>query len=249
MFLYLTQEFFTLFLSITSYSLIMLEYSLEFLSDLNKNNNRDWFEQNRSRYARAKSEFEVFVNELIIGVKKIDPNIGLPSVKDCIFRIYRDTRFSHDKTPYKSHFSAYIADGGRKSAQAGYYFHLEPEGAGFLDGTICAGGLHCPEAESLRLLREDIVYNYKEFKSIIEGKDFTERFRWFDAPALKKVPRGFSSDFEGAEWLKMKELSFFSSLSVSDLSSKGLLDKILEIFSSMYPLNTFINRAIEPGNG
>jgi uncharacterized protein (TIGR02453 family) len=98
----------------------------EFLKDLKTNNNREWFQANKDRYDRAKREFESFINDLIPMIRTIDPLVDMVTAKDCVFRIYRDVRFSHDKAPYKPNMGAYIARGGKKSEMAGYYVHFEP---------------------------------------------------------------------------------------------------------------------------
>jgi uncharacterized protein (TIGR02453 family) len=134
---------------------------LQFLRELEVNNNRAWFEENKKRYLAVKALHEAFVAELIHGVGLFDPEVAGLEVKDTVFRIYRDVRFSPDKSPYKTHIGAYLARGGRKSPRGGYYVHLEPGHSFF------SGGIWCPEAPLLRALREDVFNSVEEFKAII----------------------------------------------------------------------------------
>jgi len=131
---------------------------IKFLTTLKENNNRDWFNKNKKWYQRSIEEFEVYVNCLIGEIQKFDVDIRFLAAKDCIFRIYRDIRFSKDKSPYKTNFGAFIVKDGRKSGNAGYYLHIEP-GSSFL-----GGGIYMPPAETLRVVRKEIFENTKEFK-------------------------------------------------------------------------------------
>ena len=145
---------------------------VDFLKALEKNNNREWFQQNRDWYEKAKTEFELFVNSLLHELRLIDPGLSLISAKDCIFRIYRDVRFSKDKTPYRYHLAFSIGPGGRQLTEPGYYVHFEP-GNNFI-----AGGIYRPEPEKLAAIRQEIDYNEKEFLDSLaerlETRDFNE---------------------------------------------------------------------------
>ena len=157
----------------------MLPHTLSFITDLHAHNSREWFEDHRQDYLEAKEEFESFVNLLIAGIRRFDPEIGWITARDTIFRIFRDTRFSPNKTPYKNHFAAYIANGGRKSPFAGYYLHVEPKGGGYLNGSLLSGGIYAPESGPLRLLREEIVDQYNEFLRLTADPAFSGRCTWF----------------------------------------------------------------------
>jgi uncharacterized protein (TIGR02453 family) len=140
--------------------------TLRFLSQLKKNNNKPWFDSHRVAYEAARIDFGNFIQLLIDALQKQDPSITGLTARDCLFRINRDIRFSNDKTPYKSNFGASIKRGGRKSGFAGYYFHLEP-GASFV-----GGGLWMPDAPKLKMMRQEIDYNWEEFSGIIGNKGF-----------------------------------------------------------------------------
>ena len=134
---------------------------LDFLTNLKANNNRDWFNENRNLYDDAKSDFESLINRLIPAIYNFDPDIGTLSAKQCVFRIYRDVRFSKDKSPYKTNMGGFIARGGRKGGFAGYYLHIDPQ------QSFIAGGMHMPPPNILKKVRQEILYNIDEFKSII----------------------------------------------------------------------------------
>src|SRR5690606_21378467 len=151
---------------------VMLQSStIKFLQQLEKNNNKTWFDEYRSNYADAKADFENLVTTLLEELCTLEPALGNQKAKDCVFRIFRDVRFSKDKTPYKSHFGAYFSKGGRKYEGAGYYIHIEPGGKSF-----AGGGLWMPEPSLLKKVRQEIDYNFKELQSILEEKAFKNYF-------------------------------------------------------------------------
>lgn len=213
--------------------------TIQFLADLKENNNRDWFNANRSRYENARSEYFAFVNQLIAGIKHFDPSIGTLEAKECTFRINRDIRFSPNKEPYKTNMGAYMARGGRKSPYAGYYFHLEP-GASFV-----SGGIYMAPPENMKKIRVEMDTYSEEFLSIVNGKKFKGSFSQFDSESLKRVPQGFSVDSPVAEYLMMKHITPFRELKDVELTSSNLLISTLEAFSNMQPLVAFLNRALE----
>src|SRR4026207_2423805 len=146
----------------------MLQSStLKFLKDLKKNNNKPWFDANRERYEEAKADFANFIQQVIDVHSKKDKTLASLKAKDCMFRINRDVRFSKDKSPYKTNFGASINKGGKKAfGSAGYYFHLEP------GGSFTGGGLYGPAPEELKKTRQEIDYNFTDFKKIIHSKKF-----------------------------------------------------------------------------
>src|SRR5665811_2091282 len=123
---------------------------LEFLNDLSANNNREWYHSNKERYTESKEKILFLTDVVINEIRKFDRDIPALSPKDCVFRIFRDVRFSNDKRPYKTNFGAFISKGGRKSMHAGYYFHIEP------GGSFCGGGIYMPPAEPLKIIRNYI---------------------------------------------------------------------------------------------
>ena len=156
-----------------------METTFSFLKKLEANNNRDWFEKNKPAYLNAKGEFEVFVQQIINGIAKFDKRISHDlQAKDCTFRIYKDVRFSKDKTPYKNNMGASINPGGKKSLVAGYYFHLQPE------GSFLAGGVYMPEPEMLNAIRQEIDYNSAPLLKILKSAAFKKYFKGYAKSVL-----------------------------------------------------------------
>jgi uncharacterized protein (TIGR02453 family) len=212
---------------------------LEFLEELNTNNNREWFNANRARFesARGKMLFitEIFINE----IRKFDSDIPAMDPKDCLFRIYRDIRFSPDKRPYKTHFGSYIAKGGFKSNRAGYYFHIQP-GECFL-----GGGIWMPPADVLKALRTAIYDQPEEFLSILNDEGFKKYFKEFDAEKLKTAPKGFPPDFKYIELLKPKSYAFGLTLTDEEVLSGKLVENGVDAFRELQKMNSFLNNALD----
>lgn len=218
-----------------------MENVLRFLNKIKSNNNKEWFEKNKNAYLTAKEEFENFVSELIPGIHQFDKQVSVElKAKDCTFRIYKDVRFSKDKSPYKSNMGAVFNPGGKKSAIAGYYLHIEP-GASFF-----GGGVYMPEADKLQAIRQEIDYQSKEFLKILNATHFKKYFNGLDAEdRLKNPPKGFEKDHPLIEILKNKH--FIMSHAISD---KQVLDKkskalVLDGFKAMQPMMVFLRRASE----
>lgn len=209
-----------------------------FLRELIQNNHRDWFEQHREQYRHAKEEFETFVAFLIPLVAELDPDVGLLSPKETMFRIYRDVRFSKDKRPYKTNMGSFITKGGKKSPFAGYYFHLEP-GNSFL-----GGGAYMPPPKALKAIREQIFENPAEFRKLIEAPDFANYFDLSANQKLKTAPRGFPKDFPDIELLRFKGYAVMHPLTNQQVLAPDLTDTLKTGFEKMKPLNDYLNRAI-----
>lgn len=216
-----------------------LSNSIHFLKELAKNNNREWFNKNKDSYKKAREQFLEFTQFLIQKINEFDREVGIHDPKNCIFRIYRDIRFSKNKAPYKTNFAAFISKGGRKGKYAGYYFHLEPGGSFF------GGGIYRPDPQVLKSVRSEICFNYKEFQTIIKDAGYRKYFREIQGERLKLAPKGFPKDFEGIELLKLKD--FFVSYQVDDqlLKDKKNFDEIIEVFKKAKPLNHFLNQAVD----
>jgi len=211
---------------------------LYFLRQLCVNNNRDWFEANRPLYKQRKEEFEEIISRLISKVSDFDSSVSHLMAKDCTFRINRDTRFSNDKTPYKNHFGAFIAPGGKKACTAGYYLHIEP------DSSIVAGGIYMPPSDILLKLRTAIYERPKEFVAIVEHPSFIETFGCIDGEKLLSAPRGFSKDFEQLELIKYKSYTVGTSISDDFIEHGNLEAHAIEIFKKMNAFNVFLNSAL-----
>ncbi|NDP20648.1 MAG: DUF2461 domain-containing protein [Paludibacter sp.] len=214
---------------------------LRFLKELKINNNREWFAENKTWYDQVRTEFEFISKDLILEISKFDEDIKHVEVKDCVFRIYRDTRFSHDKTPYKSHFGVFVAsDGGRKSQRGGYYLHLDP------DGCFVAVGVWSPETALLKALRQSVYDNIDELNVIRNNPEFSEYFKnFFDEDKLKTVPKGFPKDFEEAELLKLKHYMVEYKLEEALRDKEDFVQQVASIIKNAYPLNTFLNYTVD----
>jgi len=213
--------------------------TIKFLEKLSKNNNKLWFDEHRDDYAAAKADFETLVTGILEGIAAKEPAFKEQKAKDCIFRIFRDVRFSKDKTPYKSHFGAFFSRGGRKYPGAGYYLHIDPSGQSF-----AGGGLWLPEPPLLKAVRQEIDYNYDEFKKITEDKKFKKLFQTINGERLAKLPQGYAEDNPAIEYLKMKSFTVGRDLTVAEISGKSFAKSTVAIFGTMRPFIDFLNRPV-----
>jgi len=215
--------------------------TLKFLKGLKKNNNKPWFDAHRKDYEAAKTDFASFVQLIINKHGKKDETIAHLKAKECTFRINRDVRFSKDKSPYKDNMGGYMSRGGKKSPFAGYYFHCQP-GRCFM-----GGGLWMPMPPELNKVRQEIDYNFAEFKKIIGSKKFKSVYKDLSRDAeyvLTRVPKGYEAANPAADYLKMKSFVALTSLRDTDLTSRDLLKKTTAAFEALQPLIEFINEAI-----
>lgn len=220
----------------------MLQSStIEFLQDLEANNNRPWFEENKGRYLEAKKDFESLVEAVRMRLAQTEPAFADQSIKQSTFRIYRDVRFSTDKTPYKSHFGLYFNPKGKQSNVGGFYVQLQAGNRSFL-----AGGAFMPQSQLLKDIRQEIDYNQEEWLAIVESKDFTPYFNGLGGVSgsekLSTAPKGYAKDHPLIEYLKLK--SFEASHNFEDklLTSPKLLDYLMEGYKKLLPLNEFLLR-------
>ena len=216
-----------------------MKNTLSFLEDLARNNNRDWFNENKKAYQNALDTFREFIGTMLVGISKTDPSVGSLEAKDCIFRIYKDVRFSKDKTPYKTHFGGWMAKGGRKSTDAGYYFHLEP------GNTFMAAGVWMPPKEQLTLIRQEIMYNPSEYFKIINDPLISKAYeRGGKEDMLKKGPAGFPKDFEFIDEIKYKHYIFSKNYENKDVIKSGFAEKVTDDYKGLYPLVDYLNHAM-----
>jgi uncharacterized protein (TIGR02453 family) len=221
----------------------MLEpQTLKFLSQLKKNNNKPWFDAHRAQYVAAKIDFSNFIQLVIDALQKSDTTITGLTAKDCQFRINRDIRFSKDKRPYKENFGAFIARSGKKSIYAGYYFHCAP------GNSFIGGGLWMPEPVNLKKVRQEIDYNWQEFRSILKGKSFKKIYGDLlknEDLSLSRMPKGYEEDNPAIDYLKLKSLIAETTLSDEELTKSTLHKKTLTAFEALQPLLQFINRSLD----
>ncbi|MBL6963861.1 MAG: DUF2461 domain-containing protein [Bacteroidetes bacterium] len=215
-----------------------MKHLLTFLTSLSKNNNRDWFNAHKDEYEELKKQLETLSLSLITEIGRFDSSISHLQPKDTMFRIYRDIRFSKDKTPYKTNMGLFFVPGGKKSNKAGYYFHIEP------GNSFVGGGSHVPQKDELKSIREEIYTHSAEFKRIVENESFVKTFGSLDGEKLSRPPKGFDPEFEDIEYLKHKSFTVFKKLEDDALLTEDLQHKVLEIFNEMKSFIFFLNRAI-----
>ena len=210
---------------------------ISFLRDLAEHNDRSWFNDNKTRYDEVLGVFESFVNQLIPEIRNFDSSIDLITAKDCTFRIYRDVRFSNDKSPYKTNMGAYIAKGGRKSSWAGYYVHFEP------GRSMLAGGMYMPLAEQLRKIRDEIYFNAVELENILTDEGFMKYYSNLDEEyKMTRPPKGYPSDFPHIDLLKYKSYVVTHMIGDSLAGSGDFLFHATGACKALFPLNAFLNR-------
>lgn len=215
--------------------------TIDFLKDLKTHNYREWFAEQKKRYETAKADFENFALELLNYLKSMDKELEPLELKQCVYRIYRDVRFSPNKEPYKTHFGAFYAkNGGRKSNHAGYYFHLDAEECFF------GGGMYMPLPDYLKAIRQEIYYQPKEFKAILNASSFKAYYNGIDPiEKLKKAPKDYPADFEEIELLKNKH--FFASHYYRQETAlePDFLAFTKQGLAAVKPLVDWINRTVE----
>lgn len=212
---------------------------IQFLEDLARNNNREWFQDNKQRYDESREKVLFLTEVLINEIAKFDKDIGSPDPKDCVFRIFRDIRFSNDKRPYKTNFGSFISKGGRKSSGAGYYFHIEPE------QSFIGGGLYMPAAGQLKTIRNYLSEHGDEFMDIIQKKEFKVFFPDMYDHQVKTAPKGFSADHKFIQLLRYKSFAFTTTLKNEVVTGKDLINYTVKAFRELYQANHFLNQVLE----
>ena len=221
---------------------MLTKESLQFLDDLRKNNNREWFQDNKKRYEVFKKDYHQLVSDFLDAMKPLDPSLELLEIKDCTFRINRDIRFSKDKSPYKSHLGVWMSTGAKGANRSGYYVHIEK------GGSFIAGGFYSPEAEDLKKVRKEIAFFYDDLQEILNDKNFKKEFGSLDVNennSLKSMPRGYEKDHPAIEFLKLKSFTATQPYDISEVTKKDFVKKMSQKLIALKPLNEFINRALD----
>lgn len=217
---------------------------LQFLYDLSQNNNRDWFEKNKKRYeTTVKKPFEQTVAAVIERVQQMEPTYGPLLPKDCIFRIYRDTRFSQDKTPYKTHISAQFTPKHIKSTNdaisyPGYYFQVE------FGSLWIGGGAYYLDKEPLRKVRTAISQDPDAFKSLLESADFKEKYGDIRGEKNKVLPPEFKEAARSEPLIANKQLYFMAEMDPEIALRSDFPDFVAAYFQAGKPLNEYFRKAI-----
>lgn len=218
---------------------------IDFLARLEKNNNREWFNEHKDDYRAAQEQFDVFTEKLIAGIADFDETVSGVTVKECTYRIYRDTRFSPDKRPYKCHMGAFICPKGKKSGFAGYYLQVGPQESGYPGGNMLASGNYCFEPKAIRTLREDICNDNGEFERTLRQAPL---FSLDNSDMLKRVPNGYPKDAPYSQYLMYRSYCLIYEPGKRFMTEDGLLERAIEAFRSTQPFIAYLNRAISYAN-
>ena len=213
---------------------------LNYLSDLNVNNNREWYHEHKAENKAANTEFEALVGALILRIGEFDSNVLHNEPKNLTFKLVRDTRFSHDKSPYNPAFRAHISSQGKLPVPVGYYLMIKPGGHSFLGGGLFADMFK----DATAMVRDYIVKNGKEWETIIQDEAFKKYFT-VQGASLKNVPAGYDKDHPQAEYLKLKSWYLEYPLSDDEVADAELfLAKAAQLFKAMKPFNDYLNKAL-----
>ncbi|MEM7104629.1 MAG: DUF2461 domain-containing protein [Bacteroidota bacterium] len=207
-----------------------------FLKDLAANNHRPWFNEHKDRYTHAHEHMIAFAESLISEMSKHD-NLEPMTGKKSLHRIYRDTRFSKDKTPYKKHFG-----GGLKRAtkwlRGGYYYHIEP------GNTIIAGGFWGPNSADLKRIREEIAADPDSLRKILASKKFKDTFGELHGEKVKTAPKGYSKDHPAIDLLRYKQFLVYRNFSDKEALSADFLKQAVQTFRNMRPFFDYMSEVL-----
>lgn len=214
---------------------------LAFLQELSANNDREWFNTHKERYLEVKSHVEELTQKMLDALAEVNPEARLLRVSDCTYRIYRDTRFSSDKTPYKTHIGIFMnPPGGKKSMTLGHYMHLEPGNSFYCVGTI---GLPSPV---LKAIRQSIYDEIEEYRSIVEDPEFKALYPILGENLLKTAPKGFDKNWEFIDYVRPKDfLAVSGNFSKKFLDSPKFIENLKPYMNQGERFNRFINYTVE----
>lgn len=216
----------------------MNEILFTFLKELIPNNNREWFKVHREMYDAAWAQFNILVENVIAAIGEFDEAIAGLTPKDCTFRIYRDIRFSPDKTPYKGHLGAYMNQYGKKAYWGGYYVQIEPE------RVMLASGVWWLPTKEMHLLRQSIADQMVVFEKIVENPEFKKLCPQIGQDHYKRLPNGLPKDTPHPEYLMCKDYSIACLLRPDDICRNDYAQRIASVFRTMKPLNDFLSENI-----
>jgi uncharacterized protein (TIGR02453 family) len=211
-----------------------LEPALRFLDELRQNNNKAWFDQHRAEYETARGEYEQFLTVLIDEFRVPDQLQGL-TARECIARIYRDIRFSKDKSPYKTNLGALVAPGGWKSSAFGYYVSIEPRGR-----SMVAGGLYNPTPEQIQRFREAVDEDAAAFKAVTGAAVFLQAFGAVQGERLKTAPKGFDRAHPELELLQLKQIMVVHNFTDQEVVANDFAPRVANLFRAMKPFLNYL---------
>lgn len=220
--------------------------TIHFFEELAVNNNREWFMANKSRYDAIREEFIDLTAYIIDELNPLDPSIGHPDAKKCLYRIYRDLRFTQDKRPYKTHISFFLSSYGiKRSGEAGYYLQIGLEDYGLHGNCSLGGGIFMPDKDKLAAIRQEIFYNTDQFLAIRNDKQYKKYFGdgYFTTKILSRAPKGYPNDWEHVDLLKYNDYCTMHEVPNDILLSDKFKDYVMKVFRASVPLNRFILQA------
>ena len=205
-----------------------MQLVLDFLSKLRQNNNREWFNEHKTDYDAAKLHFETFIEDVIMNFAPVEDLFGLEP-KDCTFRIYKDVRFSKDKSPYKINFACVFGRGGRKHAHFPFYLHIQP-GDSFM-----GGGVYMPEPAQIKLIRQTIDEDPRALKGILADKRFKKTFGEMSGEKLKTTPKGYAVDHPDLALLQHKQFLITRNFTDAEVASPKFVKQFIDTCAAGKP--------------
>jgi uncharacterized protein (TIGR02453 family) len=221
---------------LTNMAAIIKKDSLGFLKDLSKNNNREWFNEHKNRYTEAHENIIGFIDVLIVEMNKHD-QIGTKSGKDSIFRIYKDVRFSKDKTPYNIHWSGSL-NRATKKLRGGYYFRIEP------GNSMMAGGFFGPEPDDMKRIRQDIDANYGDWNKVLANPALVQTFGSMIGEQVASAPRGYAKDHPAIDLLRHKQFLFKREFTDDEVLDKDFLYQLNDSFKNLRPFFDYMSEVL-----
>jgi len=222
---------------------VLTQTTLNFLTELNLNNSREWLGKNKAVYEKAKEDILVLTEELIAEISAFDKTISKAYLdpKKCVTRLNRDLRFTKFKIPYKTDFYIVLSKNGKNSSSAFYFLHIEP------GNCFVGGGVYNPQPQELRKIRQAISLDYPKWTSLIKDEKFQKTFPSgiHNSGVLKKVPKEFNEENKASEFLKMKGFFAMEKITDKEITQKDTFQKINFHFKTSKPLVDFLNAAIE----
>ena len=211
--------------------------TLDFLTNLKNNNNREWFTEHKKEFQTLEKEYKAFANELVVELSKTD---SIDKIQ--MFRIYRDVRFSKDKSPYKTNLGIWFSTRKNQKNAPGYYIHYE-KGSSFI-----AAGIHCPEPEDLKKIRKEIAFFQEDLEEILANPSFKKEYGSLDrdeSNVLKKAPKDYDPNHPAIEFLKLKSFTATQKIDDSLFTDNDFAKKMAKKLIILKPLTVFLNRALE----
>lgn len=216
-----------------------MEKIIEYLSALKENNNREWYHAHKKEYQMANEEFLYLIQDLIIEIGKTDAGVLHNIPKDLTFKLVRDTRFSHDKSPYKPCLRAHISSKGKLPIPVGYFISIKPDNGSFLGGGLFADMFK----DATTMIRDYIVENGQEWERIVSDAAFRRYFE-IKGTTLKNVPREYDREHPQADYLKYKSWYIEYPVTNEQLVQEDFIKNATEVFVAMQPFNNYLNKAL-----